>query len=354
MSLQECFEFKKSGMQTKRNHLVYATSELLLKNQIDLLVVTNDLQRDELFNSTTMNMAAEAQAIGWDKKFSNVANYRPLDRRYHYCHPKFNDRIRPDLLRAWGEENICLYSLPAGTRDGPAVWCYGSVPDYDAFRGSYGGYAFPLWDRRGGPEVHNLNAILLAGLTAAYGKNITPAEVFDCILCLLSAKSYSLDFAEDLEDVFPHVPFPAQHKTFLEAATLGAEIRAVETFARPPSTEFLPASLCRFSTPPKGKIINPSYADGSFEFCEHGAGKATGISADIWHYSVSGYELLPRWIRGREGLEVDLSLATELRDICGRIAEMIDLSAKADKILTKTLKNVLGRAALGLVPATSE
>ena len=174
------------------------------------------------------------------------------------------------------------------------------------------------------------------------------------MLCLLSAKSYTLNFAEDLEDVFPHIPFPAQHKTFLEAAALGAEIRSVETFARDPNSEFLPASLCRFIVPPKGKIINPTYADGSFEFCEHGAGKATGIPNEIWHYSVSGYELLPKWIKGREGLEVDLSLATELRNICGRIAELIDLSAKADKILTETFKKVLGRAALGLSPTLSE
>ena len=128
----------------------------------------------------------------------------------------------------------------------------------------------------------------------------------------------------------------------------GAEIRAVETFARPPGAEFLPASLCRFVTEPKGKIISPIYEDGGFELCEKGVGKATGISAEVWHYSVSGYELLPRWINGRAGLEVNYPLASELRDICGRIAELIDLCAKADKIMARTLKQVLGRANIGL------
>ena len=171
------------------------------------------------------------------------------------------------------------------------------------------------------------------------------------MLCLLSAKSYSLTFAEDLEDVFPHIPFPAAHKVFLEAAALGAEIRAVETFARPPQHAFIPP---HFSTEPKGKIRAPIYADGSFEFCDNGAGKIAGLSPDIWHYSVSGYELLPKWIKGRDSLDVDVTLAMELRDICGRIAELIDLSAKADKTLSKTLKNVLGRAAIGLAPAPND
>jgi Type ISP C-terminal specificity domain/N-6 DNA Methylase len=353
VGLNECFVFSSSGVQSKRDHIVYAPTILKLERQIRSVVNAKQNDRDQLFNSTGMNSAASAQNFGWQPKTGVLAIYRPFDRRFHYNDKKFNDRPRPDLQAAWGTSNLCLYAMPAGTGAGPAVWCHGLLPDYHAFRGR-GGYAFPLWDRRGGADAHNLNPTLLAGLIDAYGQKITPEQVFDCIHCLLSARSYTLDFAEDLEDVFPHIPFPAQHKVFLEAAALGAKIRAVETFTRAPNAEFMPANLCRFTTPPKGKIINPTYADSSFEFCEHGAGKATGIPAEIWHYAVSGYELLPRWINGRVGLDVDLALATELRDICGRIAELIDLTAKADKILAKTLKQVMGRAAIGLAPAASE
>jgi hypothetical protein len=45
------------------------------------------------------------------------------------------------------------------------------------------------------------------------------------------------------------------------------------------------------------------------------------------------------------------SLAMELCDICGRIAELIDLCADADKILKETLEEAMGRAAIGLGPA---
>jgi Type ISP C-terminal specificity domain/N-6 DNA Methylase len=351
VGLNECFVFSSSGVQSKRDHIVYAPTILKLEKQIRSVADSNEIQRDELFNSTSMNSAATAQAFGWQVKTAVLAVYRPFDRRFHYNDRKFNDRPRPDLQASWGPNNLCLYAMPGGTGAGPATWCHGLLPDYHAFRGSYGGYAFPLWDRRGGPDAHNLNPTLLAGLKDAYGKRITPTQVFDCMLCLLSAKSYTLNFAEDLEDVFPHIPFPAQHKTFLEAAALGAEIRSVETFARPPEVQFIPKS---FATAPKGKIKSPAYEDGSFDFCEHGAGKLSGIPQEVWDYSVSGYPLLQRWIKGREGLEVDLALATELRDICGRIAELIDLTAKADKILAKTLKNVLGRAAIGLASTTNE
>ena len=135
--------------------------------------------------------------------------------------------------------------MPFATGAGPAVWCHGLLPDYHAFSGR-GGYAFPLRDNRAGHGPFNVSAGLLSGLAANYGAPVTAEDAFDAILALLSATSYTLRFAEDLEDVFPHVPFPSNHTLFLEAATLGREIRAVETFAQPPRPEFLTPGVARW------------------------------------------------------------------------------------------------------------
>ena len=138
--------------------------------------------------------------------------------------------------------------MPFATGEGPAVWCHGLLPDYHAFRGSYGGYAFPLRDNRPGHGPFNVLPALLAGLAGNYGVPVEAQDVFDAILALLSATSYTLRYAEDLEDVFPHVPFPGDHSIFLEAVALGREIRAVETFARPPRPEFLNPAVARIET----------------------------------------------------------------------------------------------------------
>lgn len=58
--------------------------------------------------------------------------------------------------------------------------------------------------------------------------------------------------------------------------------------------------------------------------------------------------MLPRWIESRVGLQADLALVRELRDICSRIAELIDLFGEADNVLEATLGATLTRAALGL------
>jgi hypothetical protein len=73
-----------------------------------------------------------------------------------------------------------------------------------------------------------------------------------------------------------------------------------------------------------------------------------GVPEAIWSFSVSGYRLVPRWIESRVGLRADLGLVRELRDICSRIAELIDRFGEADIVLEATLGETLPREALGL------
>ena len=118
------------------------------------------------------------------------------------------------MQEAWGITNLGIYSLKSNTGAGPGIWCHGFLPDYHSIKGSNGGYAFPLYDRRAGPDAHNINPALVAALAEAYGGAQTPEDIFDAILCLLSAQSYTYKFAEDLEDTFPHIPFPADPAVF--------------------------------------------------------------------------------------------------------------------------------------------
>jgi hypothetical protein len=271
-----------------------------------------------------------------------------MDRRYLYAHRNYGDFLRPDLQEAWGDRNICLYAMPNGTGAGPAVWCHGLLPDYHAFRGSYGGYAFPLHDRRHNIAAVNLAAPLLADLSAAYGQAVAAQDVFDAILCLLSARSYTLRFAEDLEDVFPHVPFPAQLAVFRCAVDIGRNIREVETFSRPPGTAYRRRDFARVASEPRGDLAAVTYEDGSITLGANGSGRIVNLPLEVWDFAVSGYRLVPRWLEGRVGLPVDLAMVTELRDICGRIAELMALFASADAVLDAALNETLTRQALNL------
>jgi hypothetical protein len=198
---------------------------------------------------------------------------------------------------------------------------------------------------------------LLDGLELSYATRPEAQTVFDAILALLSASSYTLRFAEDLEDVLPHVPFPAKRALFDEAAAIGKQIREVETLAGPPRPQFLTDKIARVETAPHGPLaeIGPvSWDEGELILCENGSGRVSGLPAAVWQFSVSGYPVLPRWLAARKGIEVTHDFLNEFRDLTGRINELIHLFDEADIVLQKAVNHSLTRERLGLESAPAE
>lgn len=324
LSLREAFAFTKSGMKSGNDDVFVSTvrQRLLPQVQSHLPALQSYLSERETYYA-----------------------YRPLDRRWFYNDRALLNRPGPEMQRVWGQSNVGLYAMSFGTAAGPGVWCHGLVPDYHSFS-NRGGYAFPLYDRRQGHGPHNLKPDLVAALTDAYGVAVTPEQVFDAILCLLSARSYTRRFAEDLEDVFPHVPFPSSPEVFTGAARIGLEIRAVETFARPPAEPY--RQIARADTAPRGPLAPiEQLVDNGFALCADGSGRISNVPTDVWEFAVSGYRVLPRWLAAREG-EIGPNFIPEMRDVAQRIAELIFLFGEADTILTATLADSLTREALGV------
>lgn len=350
ISIRGCFSFCRSGLQSKRDVLVYDVCRVRLLDKIERFIASDDAVSKSMFHDTRDRSWAKAKAAGLDTGRVIKVSYRPLDRRYLYNHPWYGDFLRPELQAVWGASNVGLYAMPGATGEGPAAWCHGHLPDYHSFSGR-GGYAFPLYDRRPHVEAPNISMALLQGLGIAYGELVDPEDVFDVILCLLSAASYTLRFAEDLEDVFPHVPFPAARCGFEDAVRVGREIRALETFARTPSPRYLPRTFVCLVSEPVGTVEIGAYADGEITVGSSGTGRIAGLPKVVWDFSVSGYRVVPRWLEARAGLPADVGFVREFRDVCARVAELLDLFRDADIVLNETLHAALTREALGLEPA---
>ena len=349
LSVSEVFNFFGSGIQTKRDEFAYAPTRDHLLQRLQVFVDAPLLAASGMFHPTAARPVVTAQANLAQQIVVRAAAYRPLDRRFVCADASCIDRPRPSMQAAWGSDNICLYTLPSGVGTGPALWAHGLIPDYHSFRGSYGGYALPLYDRRVGPNASNLSVKLIAALGEAYGAAVSAEDIFDAILALLSSTAYTRRFAEDLEDVFPHIPFPASREVFEQAVAIGGHIRALETFARPADAQFRPPAFCRLATQPgaASTVGTVAYDEGSITLCEDDTGRFTGIPQPVWDFAVSGYRVLPRWIDGRKGLPADLALVRDLRDVAARIVELIHRFDEADLVLTATLADTLTRAELG-------
>ena len=321
LSLRDAFEFAMSGVKTQND---------------DSLVQL----KTSAFDQTITPLISHRPDPSIKPELITELAYRPFDSRWLYNDKRLVRRPRPQLQAAWSTNNITLYGMPSKTNAGPAIWCHGLLPDYHSFRGNNGGYAFPLYDRRPGHIPINLSPALLDGLGEAYGAPVEPEAVFNAILTLLSATSYTTRFAEDLEDVFPHIPFPADYAVFEKAAEIGAEIRTIETFTDEPDAKFKTTKL---ADEPEGTLDISDYEDGAITLCSDGSGRLSGIPLEVWQFEVSGYRVLKRWLDAREGLEVDKALLDQIMDITSRIAALIDLFAKADTVLEAALASTLSR-----------
>ena len=247
----------------------------------------------------------------------------------------------------WGDDNLCLYAMPSKTGKGPAVWCHALLPDYHALSGR-GGYAFPLHDRRPLSHPFNLAPCLIEGLEAAHGAPPAPHEIFDAILCLLSARSYTLRYAADLEGDFPHIPFPRDPNVMAQAAALGAQIRALQTFAAPPDPAYDTATV---ATAPgaETKIAAGIARDaGAIVLGSDGTARVEGVPAAVWDFAVSGYALLPRWLAHRKGQKVDAAMLDAVRDLVARIGHLVVLITDADTLLANALTDSLSRTDFAL------
>ena len=147
ISLKEAFLFTKSGMKSGND----PTFVKVNRGDLRTSVVPRLAHRDD---PTYLN------------ELERYYSYRPLDRRWFFNDGRLLNRPGPEMQRAWGDHNVGLYAMPSGTSEGPAAWCHSLLPDYHAFRGNYGGYAFPLYDRRPGHGPYNIRTELVTALGA--------------------------------------------------------------------------------------------------------------------------------------------------------------------------------------------
>lgn len=357
-SLDRLFTFRSNGIVTYRDRFAYALSAESLHHRIEQWLnspLTPEAR--EHFKETRDRKAAPAHATAFDESALCRIAYRPLDRRYLYNRREFIDFPKLSTLQAaWGQgSNFALQALNDGTGDGPAVWCHGVLPDQHAFRGQGGGWVFPLFDHRGEGPKHSMLNGTATGLSSAYGVSLEPQQVFDAILALLSATKYTVRFAYDLENVFPHVPFPADKGVFVAAAKLGSRLRKLETFTSAPAEKFRWARLegrpaSTLAVPARSRAFSTDQGAGEsagrIALVEDRSFVISGVSEAAWNFNVSGYPVLHRWLKARTGQRVDASLQREILDIVARVEELLHRFREADNLLELAVEMSLSTSQL--------
>lgn len=357
-SIAEVFSYKSNGIVTYRDPFVYATARDALSERIlawhELPIAT----ATTAFKNSASNTAARAIAIPFTPDAIEEISYRSFDRRFLYNSPAFVDRQRGDLAAAWGAENYALMSLPGSTGEGPAVWSHGLKPDQHAFRGSYGGWIYPLFNHAEA-GAHFVDQRVIAGLSVAYGRPVEPQEIYDAVLALLSATTYTTRFAHDLEDDHPDVPFPAERGCFERAAAIGSRIRTLQGFRRLPDEQYRTATLEGDARGRPLDVPSPAQAfvpgeesRGSVLLVRDGDFSIANVSVRAWIYAVSGYRPLYKWLKARQGESMHgpsgVALLRGALETVWRLEELVALSDEADVVLDDAVALTLTREELNM------
>lgn len=357
-SVNDVFRFRSNGIVTYRDDFVYDSSRQALEDRIRGWYALPVAEATEAFGNSALNSADQALQIALDLGSIEPVSYRPFDLRFLYNKAGFVDRQRNDLVRNWGDTNVALMCLPGGTGTGPAIWSHGLKPDQHAFRGSYGGWIYPLRDPI--TEVgHFIDPPIMAALDEAYGGAVEPQQVYDAILALLTATSYTTRFAHDLEDDFPHIPFPANRDIFERAAAIGSRIRELEGFRREPEARFQSARLegnaagAALDIPTPANAFEPGEnGRGTISLVPGGGFRIADVSERAWRFAISGYPLLYKWLKARSGEAMHgaqgVALLRGALDVTWRIEELLSLADEADAVLEEALALTLTREELNL------
>ena len=338
------FEFGSNGVVTYRDRFVYATEAEALAQRISAWRSKDYPEAQEEFRDSAANEAGPALKSPFDRAAITQVSYRPLDIRHLYNHPNFVDRPRQALQDVWGGNNVALFAKGDGTGGGPAVWCHGLIPDQHAFRGSYGGWVLPLWDRREGQGGALVNREFLSELQDGLGMAAGPQEVFDCALALLSASSYTTRFAWDLQDSFPHIPFPADTGLFRRTAETGARIRGLQTYTAYPDERFFLGRIQGrvagpiLDVPPTRRAFARQGDEGTLALTASGDMRVASVPARVWDFAVSGYPVLDRWLRARRGQALDATMHRSVLELVARVGQLLYLFDEADALLEAALE----------------
>ena len=232
--------------------------------------------------------------------------YRSLDRQFVIADSRVGDRIRPDLWRTHGGQQVYMIGLLTHVLGyGPAATATSLIPDLDHFRGSFGAkHVIPLW-RDAAATQPNVTAGLLSHIAAAYGVPVSPERLFAYVYGVLAQPAYVERFWDELELPPPRLPITKDAGLFGRVADHGARLLYLHTYGEryggPHDDGSVPPGVARCT---KAVALDRYPADFSYDEAARvlrvGDGEFALVEPEVWAYAVSGLQVVKSWLDYRK------------------------------------------------------
>lgn len=315
-ALADLFPWQQPGQMTNRNWPIAPAPELLVERWNKLLESSDPGVRAERFVTaktgrnihTQVGSLAKLAELPAGAEHERLARYgwRSFDRQWTFADARIANLERPALWQSIGPRQVFLVSnqrIALGA--GPACCVTTDVPDRNAFRGSAGGVIFPLF-RDSESSSPNVTDGLLDHIAAAAGiETPTPEDLAAYVFALLSSTHFQRTFSEELQTPGIRVPLTSNPSLWNEAVAAGRYMIWLQTYAerfrdpeagrgdRVPLVEGLGWEKPVKTIPHDLKSV--SYSQSAKQLTI-GDGVVCGVESEVWEFSVSGMQIVRKWL----------------------------------------------------------
>lgn len=311
--LTDLFPLQQPGAKYNRAWPI-AVSPELLRRRWETLVGEPDLtRRAELFVTANTGRTIYT-SVGGSTRVADLQPgssaqpivryaFRPFDRQWTFQDARLANLERPALWRSRSDRQIFMIGmLTRQFGQGPALTVSADVPDLHAFQGSYGGKdVIPLYrDAAGTP---NVTAGLLGALEAILSIEVSPEDLAAYVFAVTAHGGYTRQFADDLNTPGVRVPVTRDGGLFGQVVAVGRRLIHAQTYGERFSEATSPPRLTSVrwmeSVPAMPSSPSAIIYDEATESLRVGDGLIAGVTREAWEFSVSGYEVIPKWFQWR-------------------------------------------------------
>lgn len=333
--LEDLFVYNGSGVQPGRTWIIAPDVDTLTQRWQKLLSASSE-QKEALFHPhlrdgipgdrhsrkvmkialhnfspSTKSLAESAEPCPTPIRYG----YRSFDRQWIIPDIRVINQPNPRLWELRGDSQIFMTVLARSKpSSGPALSISGHIPDYDHYKGSFGGRVLALW-ADDIASIPNVSTAVLAALSTRLKEQCSAEDVFSYIAGIAAHPAYTARFSEELNTPGLRVPFTSDSKLFRQTVAVGNAVIWLHTFGermvdpehgRPAQPPRLPLER-RPLIPKEGAISQDP--EGMPDTMSHDAGKhrllvgkgfIDKVTPAMWAYEVSGKQVLTQWFSYRK------------------------------------------------------
>lgn len=332
--LEELFDYNGSGVMPGRTWIIAPDAESLRKRWQSLVSASPEA-KESLFQPHNRKgelgdkhskKVVPTPLSGFEAKAVSVADdqssglppvpygFRSFDRQWMIPDSRLINQPNPELWSRHSNHQLYVAALSRTSPSaGPALSFTSLVPDLDHYNGR-GGRVFPLWRDAAG-SVPNLPPGLLPYLGDRLGRKVSAEDWLAYLAAVAAHPAFTARFLDDLSTPGLRIPVTAEAATFEEATALGRTVLWLHTFGerfadpsegRPAQPPRLPEAQ-RPRIPAAGAIpLTPDAMPNTIDYDAAkgrllvGTGYVENVPPAVWHYEVSGKQVLLQWFSYRK------------------------------------------------------